>query len=387
MNARILAIAVLAGCTGASDDAPELFPVVGCSGSHSDPELEYAYVVNRGDDTVTVVNPRSCTVATTVDVGHEPIMANASASGAFVFVGNHGDGSLTLIETDRHAVVKTVDLGFAPEEMKFDAAHVHLWVANRTTGQVALFDTISQTITAELQLEPGLGELSMSSGEPDWMVANNPDGGFLQVIDPASVTEVARVDTEGPPLAVDYASASHNSYVCVGGSDPALLVVPTEGAGAHVVRSRIPLDAPCTTVRFDHGRYGVAAVPDRNEVLILDSATDTIVATVPVGNRPDAVTLNGDVAAIGNLGSGDVSVVSLETFEEVARPTIGSPSDNVLSRELRDAMDVNFVYAVSPDDDTVSILDLRTGEVRGTVEVGPDPGPIIVAGKAGGSCC
>ncbi len=226
-----------------------------------------------------------------------------------------------------------------------------------------LFDTISQTITAELELEPGIGEISMSSGEPDWMVASNPDGGFLQVIDPATVTEAARVDTDGPPLAVDYASASRNNYVCVGGDEPALLVLPTEGAGAHRVRARIPLEAPCTAMRFEHGRYGVAVVPERDEALIVDTTTDTIAAVVPVGTTPDAVALNGngEVAVVGNIGSGDVSVLSLETLEEVSRPAIGTPAALDPLRQLRDAMDVHFVYAVSPNDDVEGAAVGRVG--------------------------
>jgi len=382
-------LTALLGCSSADDVEPgSTLAPLGCEGTHGDPRLEYVYVVDTEGDTVTVVNPRSCTVAATLPVAPEPVMANASASGAWVFVGSAGDEpTLTLIETDRHTVVTSLPLPFAPEVMIFDAAHVDLWIANRQTGQVVLFDTIEQKLVADMQLEPGLATLSMSSGSPDWMAVTNPSGGFVQVIDPEGLREEARVDVGGTPLAIDYASASGRSYVCVDGEHPELLVLPTEGAGAHVISRRIELPAPCTDVHFENGRYGVAVLESSSQAAVIDTATDEIAAFVEVGDEPDTVSISGERAVIGNRGSRDVSIIDLEAFVEIERPIISEAAGGETERQLRDAMDENFVYATSPEDDTLVIIDVRDGTVRGRVRTGRRPGPVIVAGKAGGSCC
>jgi len=385
---RFVCLAGLAGC-GAGEPAAPLSPSpLGCENATGDPRLEYVYVVDTEGDSVTVINPRACTVTATIDVAPEPRMANASASGRWVYVGSGGtEPTLSLIDTEENTVSRTVPLPFAPEVMIFDAAHVNLWIAHRATGQVVVFDTIEKELVADVPLEPGTQALSMTEGTPGWMMASNPAGGFVQVFDPFRLEEVARIDVGGEPLSVDYASASARSYACVDGADPALLVIPSEGAAAHVVSKRIPLPSACTEVRFDHGRYGVAVMPQVDQAIIIDTATDRIAATLDVGDAPDTIGITGDRAVVANRGSGDASVLDLEALTELSRPTISDAVQGDAPRQLRGAMDRNFMYAVSPEDDTLVILDLRDGTARGAVPTGALPGPVVVAGEAGGSCC
>src|SRR6476659_4556151 len=63
-----------------------------------------------------------------------------------------------------------------------------------------------------------------------------------------------------------------------------------------------------------------------NRVSVIDTATNTVVATTPVGTSPDgiAVTPNGAFVYVTNAGSNTVSVISAATNTVVATVPVGS---------------------------------------------------------------
>jgi len=84
------------------------------------------------------------------------------------------------------------------------------------------------------------------------------------------------------------------------------------------------------------GPYGVAATPDgkhvyvahhgRNNVSVIDTTTNRVVATVTVGYNPIgvAVTPDGKHAYVANNGSGNVSVIDTATNTVVATIPVGT---------------------------------------------------------------
>jgi YVTN family beta-propeller protein len=68
-----------------------------------------------------------------------------------------------------------------------------------------------------------------------------------------------------------------------------------------------------------------AYVPNGNDVSVIDTATNTVVATVPVGNNPfgPAVTPDGTHVYAANLGDGTVSVIATASNTVVATVTVG----------------------------------------------------------------
>lgn len=81
------------------------------------PDGTEAYVVNRADQTVSVItgaDGSSPTEATTIAVGSEPRLAALSPTGATLYVTNWVDGTLSVIDTASRSVTATVALGGNP---------------------------------------------------------------------------------------------------------------------------------------------------------------------------------------------------------------------------------------------------------------------------------
>ncbi|MEQ1505416.1 MAG: hypothetical protein ABMB14_24505, partial [Myxococcota bacterium] len=254
----------LGGCAPASTTSDSTLiahaPSPGCGGRFDDPLDEYAYVVDADGGVVVPHNPRSCTVGEAIPVGSHPVTAAVTGSGQWIYVGDDVDHTITVIRQSTNAVEVVIPLPFAPDELLFEPAHTVLWAAERATGAAVLIESEHHTIVGEVSLAPGFSSLSTTDALPQTMLASHPDG-YVEVIELATRTALTRIDLGGPPLAVHHASNTSDGWACVGGDDPALVVFPSTGPAAFVVTTRIPLDAPCTALRFDGFRYGVALQP------------------------------------------------------------------------------------------------------------------------------
>ncbi|MCA9493998.1 MAG: hypothetical protein KC621_28920 [Myxococcales bacterium] len=361
------------------------FEVQGCSGQFVDPADEYAYVLDAENGVMIPANPRSCTAADPIPVGTAPTEPVVTASGHWIYVGDHVDTVVSVIRQSEDRVDAHVDVGFPPDLMMLDAAHKLLWVANRETGRAVRVETEHHTIVDEVRLPAGLDDLAVTDGGAEYLLTLHADGA-IQMIDAVTLAEAGSVGLGGEPLAIHYAVGVAKSYVCVGGDEPYIAVIPATGSLVNVVSRRIPLETPCSAIRMNSVQgLGVAALPDRDEALVLDPTTDTIVATIPVGSRPDSVAIAGRHAVVGNGGSGDVSVLQLDELAEIARPVIGG-AGGTAERRMQDGLDLNFVYALDPADGTVTVVDVRDGSTRDPIAVGAGTGPMVVAGPRGGKC-
>ena len=86
-----------------------------------------AYVVNRGNGSVSIVNVSSRTVLDTIMIGGEPRYAVATPNGEFVYISN-SNGNIQKIRTSDNVIVKTIavygsrNLGASPDGSKIYAA-------------------------------------------------------------------------------------------------------------------------------------------------------------------------------------------------------------------------------------------------------------------------
>jgi YVTN family beta-propeller protein len=146
------------------------------------------------------------------------------------------------------------------------------------------------------------------------------------------------------------------------------------------------------TVTVGSGPIGVAVTPDgkqvyvtnqgsghSNTVSVIDAATNTVVATVTVGNAPNAVAVTPDGAhayVTDDSGSapGHVSVIDTATNTVSAGVTVGTaPFDVAVTPDGAHA------YVTNEGSGTVSVIDTATNTVGSTVTVGGLPFHVAIS--------
>lgn len=112
-----------------------------------------------------------------------------------------------------------------------------------------------------------------------------------------------------------------------------------------------------------------------NSVSVIDTATNTVVATVPVGAQPVDVTVtpDGSKAYVTNAGANTVSVIDTTTNAVIATVTVGP---NPVSVAI--TPDGTKAYVTNGGANSVSVISTATNAVVATVPVGLNPVNIVV---------
>ncbi|MCG5077428.1 GH25 family lysozyme [Paraburkholderia tagetis] len=118
------------------------------------------------------------------------------------------------------------------------------------------------------------------------------------------------------------------------------------------------------------GHLGYVSNAGSNSVSVIDTATNTVMATIPVGARPSniALTPNGQAAYVVNSGASTVSVINTATNTVINTIGVGLfPIDVVVTPGGA------TVYVANAGANSVSAISTATNTVVATVQVGSNP--------------
>jgi YVTN family beta-propeller protein len=247
-----------------------------------------AYVTNAADFTVSVIDTASNTVVATIPVGSFPNGVAITLDGTQAYVTNQLDDSVSVIDTASNTVVATIS-GFPEFVLPIgvaitpDATHPYerddrrhqsfAYVTNNVpdiggsnfpASTVSVIDTANNKLVATIPVGQYPNGVAITSDGTRAYVANNAiptDGsinsaGVVSVIDTARNKVVATIPVGGGPVGVAITS---------GGNDP--------------------------SERDDRSHQPLAYVTNSvdNTVSVIDTASNKVVATIPVGAGPFAV--------------------------------------------------------------------------------------------------
>ena len=281
------------------------------------------------------------TVVATVPVGTGPFGVAVNRAGTRVYVTNRESNTLSVIDTETNMVRATVPVGPGPTGVAVSPDGTRVYVAN-TSSTVSVIDTETNTVVDTVM---GLPPLILTSGG----VAVNPAGtrvyvtgsvpgvrgrfSVLTVIDTATNTVV---DTVGLGLPPSYLRVRRR------GGEPGRHASLCNGLLLPLRRDRLGYrhgDEHPGGHGPGGGTRGVAVNPtgthvyvantDRpssNTVSVIDTATNAVVATVPVGTDPFGVAVNpaGSRVYVANTSSNTVSVIDTATNAVVATVPVGT---------------------------------------------------------------
>ena len=308
-------------------------------------------VANKSEATVSLVDLPEGKVVATLPVGTGPHEVAVAPGGRLALIANYGvpgpsgaGSSLTLIDVPAAKVLKTIDLG------EYRRPHGVLFLDERR----ALVTAETNKALLEVDVETGKVIAAVPTGqEVSHMVAVTPDG---------SRAFVANIGS-GSMTAVDLKGRKH------------LKDVPT-GAGAE----------------------GIAITPDGKQVWVTNRAADTVTvidaATLEVlGSLPSAkfpiraeATPDGKRILVSNAQSGDLSVFStadrklerrisleLTAAKETDSRLMGGFGSSSVPIGIEIAPDGKRAYVAHANADQISIVDLESWKLAGSLTAGKEP--------------
>ncbi|MFA9560390.1 S-layer homology domain-containing protein [Evansella sp. AB-rgal1] len=231
------------------------------------PNGTQVFVTNRGDRSVSVINPTNDTVIETISVGTSPHGVVFNSDGSKAYVANQGSSSLSVINTRNLEVEETIAVPASPVALV--TIGEYLYFTSLTTGKVIIINMANNTISGDIEVGTSPYGLSVNTSRTKIYVANQGSRS-VSVIDVSTRTVEATIEVGSAPSSTEVTPDGSRVYVANAGSA---------------------------------------------NVSVIDTTTNSVIATIAVGTHPYAIGIlaNGSKVYTINFGSSSMSVIDTAT--------------------------------------------------------------------------
>ena len=303
---------------------------------------ETLLALSKRDHTLAIVDPVSLKILAKVPVGNDPHEVIASTDGKTAYVSNYGGGAyntLAVVDLVARRPLSAVDLGAlrGPHGVDFVAGKV--W------------------FTAEAA--KAIGSYDPATGKIDWILGTGQNRTHMIWVSP-NVQQIVTSNVSSGTVSIIDKTAPH---------PPGGPMGPPAG------------DWDETVVKVGNGSEGFDVSPDGKEIWVAN-AQDGTISIIDFAARKVSDTLDADVRGanrlkftpdgsrvlVSSLRNPDLVVLDASTRKTIKRIAIGHGSAGI----LMESNGARAFVACSPDN-YVSVIDLKSLEVTGHIDVGLEP--------------
>jgi len=323
------------------------------------PDGSRVYVVNSGSGTVSVIdtptyrlvdtNPTTSTVDSIV-VGSSPSSVVLSADGSLAYVANGGD-TISVIDTTTNTVTRTVTIDPTAET----GGHV---VALGPDGRIYVTDAVDRTVRRLSVVH--VNTAPQHIGVPTVLTTDTTTGAVTGSLGDNVVTDI---DGDKLIFATKPGSGPATGAVTYDPVSRTFTYTPTAAARGQAADTEGE-DYDHFTVTVSDGQGGTTDIP---VTVTIAAAAQTDPTTIPVGQNPNGVVIGGaqgGQAYVTNVSDGTVSVIDTDTNQVVATIPVGASPTSLAA-----SPDGATVYVVNRTANTVSVIDTTTKQVTDTVSI------------------
>jgi YVTN family beta-propeller protein len=316
-----------------------LLVLLGVAGTAQSQSRQLLLALSKADHTLAIVDPATLKVMARVPVGEDPHEVIASTDGKMAYVSIYGGGTLheiNVIDLLAKKPLTNVDTRplYGPHGIEF--ANGKVWFSAEGSKAVGRYD-------------PATGKL-------DWSMGTGQDR-----------THMLYVSADAKKI---YTTNVNSGTVSILTSTT---ITPPNGKPREDwLQTVIPVSKGCEG--FDvapNGKQLWTAASEDGSIAVIDVETKKLITTIDakaVGANRLKFTPNGKMVFITSLRSGDLLVYDAQSQKELKRVKVGKGAAGILM-----APDGSRAFVACSPDNYIAVIDLKTLEVTGHLEVGTNP--------------
>jgi YVTN family beta-propeller protein len=244
-----------------------------------------AYIGNFGSNQVGIVDTALNKLIGTVTAGNLPLGIAVAADGSSAYFVNNGDSTVSVYDAALQTVIATVPVGNYPLGAALTPDGAQLWVCNYNDASISIINTVTDAVSATITGVNGCSALTFT---PDGSAAYVVAGLGVMVMSTASHDVLGTYTFNGDALQVAFTPDGAQAYV-------------TAVNSIEIIDTAHGTDTSLSVVGQNNG---IAVNPDgteawatneaSDEVLVIDTATNAITATIPVQGTPTGIKFSAD---------------------------------------------------------------------------------------------
>jgi YVTN family beta-propeller protein len=251
------------------------------------PDGRYLWVAT--DSGVTVFDSVRLESVTRIQTGAGDHQIALSNDNRFAFVTNRPDGTVSIIELRSLKKLRQVEVGREPGSIAISDLSRMVYVSSSQSGTITVIDGEKHEVLTRVKAEPGLGQIKFAPGGRLGFVVN-PERDLVHILDAASNRIVQTGDLEDGPDQIAF--SNELAYIRHRGSE-IVLMIPLKESGIEGRPVKV-VDFPGGEHAFGKGRRpssadSIVQAPGANAVLVANPADRSIYfykegMAAPMGN-------------------------------------------------------------------------------------------------------
>ena len=254
------------------------------------PDHKTLDVVSIGSNSVTLIDTETNTVKGKIYVGRSPHEAFFRPDGRELWVAVRGENYVSVIDPARKKEVRRIETANGPGMVLFRPDGKFAFVPSSFTPEMDVIDTTSYKVIARVpQASPFSPNLAVDQDEV-WFTLK--DSGKTQVVSAKPPFRTLAVLETGPitnHVTFVTNAAGRFAYVTVGGRNVVLAYRRNPGSSPKLVATIKTGDLPHGIWGSGDGSRVYVGLENGDSVQAIDTATNQVVATIPVGQLPQAL--------------------------------------------------------------------------------------------------
>jgi YVTN family beta-propeller protein len=254
------------------------------------PDHKTLDVISIGSNSVTLIDTQTNLVKGKIYVGRAPHEGFFRPDGLELWVAVRGENYISVIDPVQMVETKRIETANGPGMVLFRPDGKYAFVPSSFTPEMDVIDTASRQVIARIpQVSPFSPNLAVDQDEV-WLTLK--DTGKVQVVSAKPPFSTLAVLVTGPitnHVAFVTNIFGQFAYVSVGGKDEVLAYRRVQGSAPKLVATIKTGDLPHGIWGSGDGSRIYVGLENGDAVQAIDTMTNKIVATIPVGQLPQAL--------------------------------------------------------------------------------------------------
>lgn len=292
-------------------------------------------VLNKGDATLSFIDPASGKTSATVATGDGPHEVEVSTDGRLAFVSNYGartaGNTLSVVDIATRKEVKRVDLGELSRPHGLTFANGHLYLTSEASKRIARYDPGTQRVDWTFDVGQDGTHMVLASRDGAKLYTSNMGSNSVSILERGSNGEWSQklVQVGSGPEGLDLSPDGRVLWSAHSRDGGISILDTSSGKVTHTVDAKTQRS---NRVKFTtDGRLALVSDLGAGELAIFDAAQRTQRARLKLGSGPTGILVApvGEQAFVAVSGENHIAVIDLKTLTVARKIATGNGPDGM----------------------------------------------------------